>query len=258
MSKTGNKVNIPLMLDLLRRSTCNYSIDNVGIKFNTDSYKVGMRGSNCIIMINNDNDIITNIKDNDTWELNFSEPSKNVKTYFDLIIPDDDQEADITLKEEKIILKSGRQKSNLFFCSDHLISRFDGTGPKVEGDTLYETELDDNFIDTFALIKKVASTFGKVYFSVEGEEFNMEATDKTNSFANGMKMNIGNTDYGNDIDLCFDFKVFNNIMQLINGDFDEFTFRVGFVEKNNGGMVSFIKNDGSEKYYLLSVRENTQ
>jgi len=244
------------MLDLLRRGTCNYSIDNVGIKFNKDTYKVGMRGSNCIIMLNGDNDIISNIKDNDTWELNFSDPSKNVKTYFDLIIPDENDEVNITLKEEKIILKSGNQKSNLFFCSETLISVFEGTGPKVNGETLFEQVIDQTFIDTYQLIKKVASSFGKVYFSITDGKISIEATDKTNSFANGMKMDIGDSDF-DDINLCFEFKTFNNIMTLINGDFTVFTMRVGYIKKNNGGMVSFIREDASEVYYQLSTRENS-
>ena len=252
-----NKVNIPIMLDLLRKSTCNYSIDSVCLTFDVDKYNVGMRGTNCIIMLNGENDVISGIKDSDTWELNFSDPSKNVKTYFDLIIPDEDGNADITMKEEKIILKSGNQKSNLFFCSDTLVSRFDGSGPKTIGDELFETVIDQELIDTYSLIKKVASSFGKIYFSVKDGKLFMEGTDKTNSFSNGMSMEIGDSDY-TDVDLCFEFKTFNNFMTLINGDFADFTIRVGYIKKNNGGMISLINDDKSEVYYLLSTRENTQ
>ncbi len=254
MNKT-NKVNIPIMLDLLRKGTCNYSIDNIRVVLNKDSYSVGMRGSNCIIMLNGDNDVITNIKENDSWELNFSDPSKNVKTYFDLIIPDDNNESIITLKEEKIVLKSGSQKSNLFFCSERLVSIFEGSGPKVSGDTIFEYSIDQEFVDTYQLIKKVANSFGKIYFSVESGKFSMEATDKTNSFANAMKMDIGDSEH-DDISICFDFKTFNNIMTLINGDFEQFKFRVGYIKKNDGGMISFIKDDDSEKFYMLSNREH--
>jgi len=252
-----NKVNIPIMLDLLRKSTCNYSIDNIRITFDENTYSCGMRGTNCIIMLNGENDIISGIKENDSWELNFSEASKNVKTYFDLIIPDENGECDIIIKEEKIILQSGNQKSNLFFCAGTSVSTFDGSGPKTTGDELFMSVIDQNFIDTYALIKKVASSFGKIYFSVKDGIFSMEGTDKTNSFSNGMKMEIGSSDY-TDVDLCFEFKTFNNIMTLINGDFADFTVRVGYIKKNNGGMISFINGDNSEVYYLLSTRENIQ
>jgi len=251
----ANKVNVAYFLDLLRRGTCNYSIDNIKMIFNKDRYRVGMRGTNCIVLIQNDNDIITGINDNDTWELMFSNVSKNVKTYFDLIIPDDDGNADITLKEEKIILKSGRQKSNLFFCAEMMVDVFNGDGPKISGDTVYETQLDQDFIDTYGLIKKIASGFGKIYFTVDDGKFNMEATDKVNPLANGMVMNIGETDYDANMSICFEFKTFNNIMSLINGDFEDFTFRLGYIPKSDGGLISFEKNDGTEKYYLLSIRE---
>jgi len=250
-----NKINIPIMLDLLRKSTCNYSIDNVRLSFDNKKYNSGMRGTNCIIMLNGENDVISNIKENDTWELNFSDPSKNVKSYFDLIIPDENDECEIIIKNEKLILKSDSQRSNLFFCSDTLISTFDGNGPKTTGDELYEFTIDQSFVDTYQLIKKIASSFGKIYFSVKNGKLYMEGTDKTNSFSNGMKMEIGDSNY-DDVDLCFEFKIFNNIMTLINGDFSDFLFRVGYVKKNDGGMISFIKNDDTEKYYMLSTREN--
>ena len=250
-----NKVNIVYFLDLLRKSTCNYSIDNVKIEFDKNKYKVGMRGNGCIILLNGDNDIITNIKDNDTWELLFSNVSKNVKTYFDLIIPDENGESDIILKEEKIVLKSGSQRSNLFFCAEVSVDTFDGDGPKQNGEEVYQTQLDQSFIDTYSLIKKVSASFGKIYFSVKDGVLNMEATDKTNPYNNGMKIAIGESDY-EDIDICFEFKTFNNIMTLINGNFDDFTFRLGYVKKSNGGMISLEKVDGSERYYIISIREN--
>jgi hypothetical protein len=250
-----NKVNIPYFLDLLRKATCNYSIDNVKLIFSTDKYKVGMRGNGCIVLLNGDNDIITGIKENDTWELLFSNVSKNVKTYFDLIVPDEDGFADVTLKEEKLILKSGNQKSNLFFCADVSVDTFDGDGPKQTGEEVYNIQLDQSFIDTYSLIKKVGASFGKIYFSVKDNVLSMEATDKTSPYNNGMSITIGETDY-EDLDIRFDFKTFNNIMTLINGDFEDFSFRIGYVPKSNGGMVSFEKDDGSERYYIISVREN--
>ena len=251
-----NKVNITYFLDLLRKSTCNYSIDNVKMVFGKDYYKVGMRGNGCIILLNGENDIISNIKNNDEWELMFSNVSKNVKTYFDLIIPDENGEADIIPKEEKIILKSGNQRSNLFFCADVAVDTFDGNGPKQSGDEVYQTQLDQGFIDTYALIKKVSASFGKIYFSVKDGVFNIEATDKTNPYNNGMKIALGDVSDCDDIDICFEFKTFNNIMTLINGDFEDFTFRLGYVPKNNGGMISLVKSDNSERYYIISIREN--
>jgi hypothetical protein len=249
-----NKVNLLEFKELLKKATLNYSMDNVGLKFFSDTYKVGMRSSNAIVILNGDNNIISGITSNDTWELNFSDPSKNVKSYFDLIIPDESDEAIIEMKDEKIILKSQTQKSNIFFCSSHVITGFDGDGPRTSGDTVFEMDIDDNFMDSFNLIKKVAGSFGKVYFNVEDGEVSIESTDKTNSFSNGMKMSIGTSDYEN-INICFDFKTLNNIITLLNGDSSEFIFRIGYIPKTSGGMASFIRKDNSEKYYILSMRE---
>ncbi len=250
----ANKLNVPIFQDLLRKGTCNFSINNFGINVDKDNFKIGMKGDNCILIINGENTIITNIKEQDSWELNFFEPQKNVKTYLDLLVPDENDEVGITMKNEKVIIKEGNQKSQLFFCSDHLISGFDGDGPKINGDTVYESSITEEFVDTFNTIKKVASSFGKIYLIVEDGSLYMMAGDLTNSFANSMRIELGKSDY-KDISVCIDFKVFNNIMTIINGDYVDFTFRLGYVEKSQGGLLSFTNGD-IEKYYVLSQREN--
>ncbi len=250
-----NKINVPKFLELLQKGTCNYSIDNIGITFTDTDYTIGMKGPNCILILSGENDIITNIKENDSWELQFVEPTKNVKTFFHLIDPDENDQVDITLKNEKVIIKSGKQKSQLFFCSEHLITSFTGTGPKINGDEVCEFKLDDDFIDTFDTVKKIASSFGKVYLTVEKNILYMEGTDKTNSFSNGIKIEIGKSKF-TDVSICIDFKVLNNVMTCINGDYEDYTFRVGYVEKSNGGLISFINETNSEKYYVLSMAEN--
>jgi len=252
-----NKVNLLEFQNLLRKATLNYSMDNVGISLKNDAFRVGMRNSNAIVILNGPNNVISGIAPTDTWDLRFSDPSKNVKSYFDLIIPDANDEALIEMKNEKITIKSEdkSQKINLFFCSEHLISRFDREGPKVDGDTVFEMEITQGFMDTFSLIKKVAGGFGKVYFTVEDGVVSLESTDKTNTFANGMKMSVGTTEYDN-VSVCFDFKSINNVITLLNGDATNFSVRVGYIPQSAGGVASFIKNDASEKYFLLSMREN--
>ncbi|MCK5016217.1 MAG: hypothetical protein KAS32_04015 [Candidatus Peribacteraceae bacterium] len=250
----SNKVNLPQFQDILRRATINFSIDNVGMSFAGDRFEIGMRSSNAIVILKGENNVISGISHTDTWDMNFSEPNKNVKAYFDLIIPDENDEAMIQMKDEKIIVKSGTQKSNLFFCSEHLISKFMGSGPKTDGEEVYSMDITQEFVDTFNLVKKVAGGFGKIYINVDDGVASIESTDKTNSFSNGMKMAIGESGF-DDVTICFDFKTFNNIMTLIGGDAIEFKIRVGYIPRSNGGMISFIKNDESEKYFLMSKRE---
>jgi len=250
-----NKVNLLEFQDVLRRATLNFSIDNVGLSFTKEKFRVGMRSSNAIVILNGENHVISGIQPTDSWDLNFSDPSKNVKAYFDLIIPDENDEAIIQMTDAKITIKSGSQKTNLFFCSDHLVTKFDREGPRQEGEMMYEDQIVDNFVDTFNLVKKVAGGFGKIYFNTEDGDVSIESTDKTNAFSNGLKMSIGVSDY-DDASVCFDFKTINNVMTLLGGDATDFSFRIGYMPSNNGGMASFIKNDGSEKYYVLSMREN--
>lgn len=252
-----NKVNLLEFQNLLRKATLNYSMDNVGISIKSDVFRVGMRNSNAIVILKGPNNIISGITSTDSWDLFFADPSKNVKSYFDLIIPDANDEALIEMKEGKVVIKTEdkRQKIDLFFCSEHLISGFDREGPKVDGDTVFEMVITQDFMDTFNLIKKVAGGFGKVYFTVEDGIVSLESTDKTNSFANGMKMSVGSTEYDN-VSICFDFKSINNVITLLNGDATSFSVRLGYIPQSSGGIASFIKNDGSEKYFLLSMREN--
>ncbi len=248
-----NKLNVPVFQDLLRKGTCNFSINNFGINVDKDNFKIGMKGDNCILIIRGENTFISNINEQDSWELHFLEPQKNVKTFLDLIECDENDEVGITMKNEKVIIKEGNHKSQLFFCSDHLISGFDGDGPKIDGDEVYNSNITSEFVDTFNTIKKVASSFGKIYLIVEDGDIYMMAGDLTNSFANNMRIKIGESDYDN-ISICIDFKVFNNIMTIINGDYVDFNFRLGYIKKSHGGLISFV-NDNMERYYILSTRE---
>jgi hypothetical protein len=252
-----NKINLLEFQNLLRKATLNYSIDNVGITLKDGGFKVAMRGNNAIVILNGPNDVISGISPTDSWDLFFSNPAKNVKSYIDLIIPDDNNEAVIEMMEEKVVVRTEdkRQKTNLFFCSEHSVSKFDREGPKVDGDEVFKFTITQDFVDTFNLIKKVASSFGKMYFVVEEGVVFLEGTDRTNAFANGLKMAIGETEYDKDVVICFDFKNINNIMALLNGDATDFSIRLGYIPQTSGGLASFIKDDNSEKYYLLSIRE---
>lgn len=251
-----NKVNLLEFQDVLKRSTLNFSIDNVKMTFGATTYKVGMRSSNAIVILRGENKVISGISDNDVWELMFSDPQRNVKSYFDLIIPDENDEADIQMKNEKIIVKSGKQKSNLFFCDERVTTRFDGDGPRTMGDEIFSIDISQDFVDTYNLVKKVASGFKKIYFNVEDGEVSVESTDKTNTYSNGMKMQVGTSEYEGSVSVCFDYKTFNNVMTLLNGDAEDFQFRIGYIEQSQGGMASFIRKDESEKYFIMTSREN--
>lgn len=242
------KLNVEKFKEFVKKATLNNSIDNVKMTIDKDSIKSGMRGTACITVLNVENDFITGVKGE--HEFLFNEPFQGLIRYLDLI---DEEECDIQVKNEKIVIKSGKQKSNVFFCASSLITSFDKAGPKDLGELVAQFELSDEFIDDFNKVKKVATNFGKVYFSVEDGKLYIETTDKTNTFSNGVRFELMDSDFG-DCDLCIDFKNFNNLMTCINGDYADFTVTLKFI-KGQGGLVS-VEKEG-EKYYLVTKREDT-
>jgi len=82
--------------------------------------------------------------------------------------------------------------------------------------------------------------------------FSIETADKTNRFSNGLKFELTRMSDVPDLSICFDYKNFINLMAVINGDSENFTLEFSYVEEQEMGMVYAGKNDGNEKYYLMS------
>jgi hypothetical protein len=182
----------------------------------------------------------------DEIEFKFETPNQNVKPYLDLI---DEYEAVVDITDEKMTLKVGRQKTNIFFCAESFVSSFGGNEPKFP----YFTDLviDEEVLDIFNKLRKVAARFKKVYFSVKNGKFFVEATDKLNRFSNGVKFQIGETD-AEDLEMVFDFKNFNSVLSLIGEESNQFKASFSWLKDQNAGMVVFKNNEESEKYYLMS------
>jgi hypothetical protein len=250
----ANKVNVEKFLNLLQKATQNWSIPNVRATFTTDTVKVRMKGAGSLLIIDAENDIISGIKSTDEWEMNFQDTVKNVKAYLSIIIPDDDGMADITMRNEKIIIKSGNQKTQCFFCSEQIPSISIKDKPKALGDEVVEFEVDDDFISAYNLVKKVAGSFNKVYFGVEEGYLFIEAGDRTSPHTNNMSIRLQECEF-DDMFVCFNYKSLNDIMTIINGDAYDYKFRLGYIPGRNSGLVSFCLNE-QESYYLLSLREN--
>ncbi len=249
-----NRVHIEKFIELLQKATLNWSIPHVRVTFAKNHYKVGMKGSNSLLLLSGENDIITGISDTDEWEMNFQDAIKNIKAYISIVIPDDDGFADIQMKNEKIIIKSGNQKSQCFFCSDTIPTIFSKDGPNSIGDEVVNFMIDDEFIVAYNTVKRVASGYKKIYFGVQDGHFFIEAGDRTSPHTNNVLMTLQETDMS-DMFVCFEYKSLNDIMKLIIGDAYNFSFRLGYLPSRSSGLVSFIK-EGSEVYYLLSLREN--
>jgi len=241
------EIDVNVFKGVLQKATLNYLFETVGMTISPDIIHVGMRSTNCVVVLNMKNDMIPSIKNEE--ELYFSQPQQQIKTYLDLI---DEDTADIKITDTKIILESGKQKSHINFCSPNLINVFNGNGPKQSGDIIYEKNLDDDWMYMFEKIQRIASKFKCLYFTIEDGMIFMEGTDKTNAFSNGMSIELEESGYDQDVQLCFDLKTFSNIVKVIGTNHEDFTVTVSYIPDRKAGIVSFINNDESEKYYIVS------
>lgn len=244
-------VNVAGFQEILKKSTVNFVIPSVQIKVDNERIKSKMRSqTNDVVVILDvpNDDIFTDVPD--TLELNFDNPSTNVRPYLNLI---DNEVVELAVTDEKLTLKDGRHKTNLFFCMASFVTAFTGNAPVVPN--FHQLQLSENIRNCFDKVIKVGGTFEKVYFSVKNKRFIIEATDHSNRFSNGISFDLGACDY-QDVDICFGFKNFNALFKVIYDTFDQFNATFTYLPEQESGMVLFEKRDGSEKYYLLSRQES--
>jgi hypothetical protein len=112
--------------------------------------------------------------------------------------------------------------------------------------------IDDDFMESFNKIKKIGSKFGKIYFGVSDNQLYIETSDKQNRFSNGLKIELSDVVH-DDLSMCFDFKNMTNVISILDG---VFTCKFAYVAEQELGMLFIGNEDGSEKYYLMSRRDN--
>lgn len=236
-------VNITNLKDVLKKATLNFSIGSVQLMFEDGKIKSSLisEDRNAIVKINVDNDVFGV----DDIEFNFSDPSQNLIPYLNLI---EGEEADIEIRTEKIILRDGRQKTDVHFCSPTIVSIF-GSDATREGTSYFTAmDIDEQFIEMFKKIKKVGSRFGKIYFTVDNNKLFIETTDKTNRFSNSLKFELMDVEY-NDMTVCFDYMNFSHLMSIV-GNSEDFKLSIAYVEEQEMGMLHASTED--EDYYLMS------
>lgn len=240
------QLNIVNFEDILRKSTLNYLISSTQLKVSGDRIKSKMKmpDNTAVIILDLPNDSMSGL--NDEVELNFDTPNQNVKPYLELI-DEDTVVCDIT--DEKMTLKVGRQKTNIFFCAESFVSSFGGNEPQIP--TFTELDIDEEMLNIFGKLKKVAARFKKIYFSVKDNKFFVEATDKLNRFSNGVKFQIGTVE-SEKLEMVFDFKNFNSVLSIIGEEPNQFKASFAWLADQEAGIILFEKTDGSEKYYLMS------
>jgi hypothetical protein len=243
-------INVNNLQSVIKKATLNYVIPSVHLNVSTGQIISKMRSQSrtVVISLNLPNDVITDLPD--SVDFNFDEPNVNVKPYLNLI---DNDICQLDVGDAGLKLKDGRHKTNLFFCMPSTVTTF--TGQEPETPSFFELTLTDEIKGQFDKIRKIAGKFEVVYFSVKDKKFIIEATDRTNRFTNGISFELADIDHPN-VDICLEYKNFNALLQVIDDSFTQFSAKFTWMETQEAGMVTFAKNDDSEKYYILHHLED--
>lgn len=148
-------------------------------------------------------------------------------------------------------MKNDRQRSKIFFCSPEIVGSFE-THNMTELNKILSLEIDDNFMEAFSKIKRLGSRFGDVYFNVEDGVFNIETSDRSNRYSNGLKFELTEVKVS-DVSLRFNFKNFLNLMAIIDVEGFEIMFSQ-HPEVENMGKIFTTNSDSTEKYHLMSTQ----
>ena len=242
-------INVVNFKDVLKKATLNFSIPSVQLKFEGGKISSSMISENrdAIVNIDVDNDVM----DGDDVEFNFASPSQNLVPFLGLL---DEDDADITIRNEKIILKHGSQKCNVHFCSPTIVNTFGGKAGREDIEYFVTMNINETFVENFNKIKKVGSRFGKVYLTVKDKQLFIETTDKTNRFSNSLKFKLMDIDMDKDFTMCFDYSNFSNLMNIV-GNREVFKLNIAYIEAQEAGMLYVETDDKSENYYLMSREE---
>lgn len=245
-------INTSKFKEFLKKATINYCIDSIQLNLTKDKVKSKMitSASDAISILDVPNEILPEMRSTDTIVMNFSEPSTSIVPFLNLI--DDNEESSLDMKDEKIVLVQGKQKSNIFFCAPQVVNTFEADEPRADINYFYEMNIDDDFMESFNKIKKIGSKFGKIYFGVSDNQLYIETSDKQNRFSNGLKIELSDVVH-DDLSMCFDFKNMTNVISILDG---VFTCKFAYVAEQELGMLFIGNEDGSEKYYLMSRRDN--
>ena len=248
-------VNVRNFNTFLKKATLNHSIPSFSCDITPDRVVSRMitKSSDAIACLDMRNDIFKNNTEN--LSFNFVEPNTSIVPYLNLIETED---AELVVRDEKLILKSGKQKSNLFFCEEFIPTKFGTSEPKVSVEPLITIDVNDDFMESFSKIKKIGNKFGKIYFSVVNKCLQMETTDKKNKFSNGISFDIAENIDSKDVSICFDFSNMVNMFSVLDNDVS-YILKLIYIKEKDMGLLSCVRanpnTEDIEKYYLTSKME---
>ncbi|MBU0777884.1 hypothetical protein KKF82_06465 [Patescibacteria group bacterium] len=232
---------------VLKRATLNFSIESVQLKLSKDRIKSSMISEhrNAMSFVDIKNEVCNVDKE---YEFNFNQPNSQLIPFLNF-----GETANIKIHDEKVVISSGRQRSNIHFCSPEIVSTFELNSNK-DIDYFITVDVDDDFIEAFSKIRKLGSLFDNIYFNVEKGKFNIEISDRYNPFSNGLKFDLVDIKGVKDLSLMFDYKNFVNLMNVIGDRNESFKLNFTYIENKDMGMLAAEINEDNniEKYYLMS------
>ncbi len=236
--------------EILIKSTFHFSIETTNLKITKDRIKSSMinRYNTGITILDVENKAIVDMEEM-AFEFNFLDPDQWIMPFLNLI---DRDEATLKVYQDKIALFVGRQKQTIHFCTPQKKRMFHSEAQLRSSEYFATLDLRDGKVfEMWDKIKKIGTRFGKIYFNVKNENFNIEATDKTNKFSNSAKFLLSKVEV-EDLSLCFDFNDISNLMKIIGMDFG---LSFSWSSDHGLGLLHASKEDETEHFFLMSKKE---
>lgn len=249
------KVNISKFESVIKRATVDSCIDYLHMVVTKQTIKAKLIGTerNVISILNllNDGVFIWEDKDKlDEFVLDFDLPDANVMPYLEAI---EDEEATFTFKKEAVELTTGGTKTKLCLAYPQEAKIFAPDAPRAIAAPFAEVRINDEVRLAFVKVKKVSKA-SKFYIVSEGGSIFFEAGDRSNPGSNEVRTEVTTiADDGSRV-IQVPFKIFSSIMTLI-GRSDKFTMHLCYLAEKATGMIGFVSEDGTEKYYLLGKQD---
>lgn len=245
------ELNKSKCLTFLKESTLNHSIPTIHISVKADSItsKMFSQIKDVITLISiTPNDIVTDVKE--PFELYFNEPTQSLVPFLNMI---EGETCKFEFKENHIVLKEGKQRSKIHLCTPNLVTCLNSSDPKTTFKSLGDFVLDEAMTASFEKIKKLAAKFNKVYFGIESNVCYVETSDKTNTFSNGLRIELFDSEH-DDMVLTFDSKNFVNALAVMKGN--NFSGKIFDLQQKSNGILYFYAENLSKQFFLMSKKDS--
>lgn len=253
------KINIDNFIELIKKATINYSIDYCQLTVSKEKINCSIKNnlSSIIVKLDVKNNVFSDVTED--FILNIIDAGQTIVPYLQLFDKKKEVEVKYTFIRDNHIknfdLKQDKLKSRLNFAEPIITRLFSGTLNIGDAKEIFSITIDEDFIDNYEKLKKIAVRTGKIYFSVKDKILSFIAGDTSLSHLNSFSVEIEEKNF-EDIEICFDFKYYMNVISILNLDENLFDIVLLVKTKNNSpfGILDIVSKDKSEEYFIASMR----